>query len=212
MDTGFRYWLGRVPSATNRQELAAIVGEAARAMGFEGFCYRQISWLPRARDVVLGVGEHAQEPAHPETDPVIRHCRHSNLPFVWRGDAGVGWAQGVSSPRALGVRGILSLTRHGPAFDDDEQQRVEPLLLLVCKALHDAVLRLEAPRFEPPLTEREREVLRWTAIGKTTPEVARILALSDNTIKFHIKNASLKLGTSNKTAAVVQAVLMGLLH
>jgi LuxR family transcriptional regulator, quorum-sensing system regulator SolR len=212
MNIGYRHWLGRVPSATNRQELAVIVGETTRALGFERFWYLQSSWLPRARAVGLGVGEHPHDLGHPEAASAVRHCRHSNQPFVWRCATGVCWAQGVSSPRALGVRGILSLTRRGPAFDDEEQQRMEPLLLLVCKALHDAVLRLESPRIEPPLTEREREVLRWTAIGKTTPEVARILALSDNTIKFHIKNASLKLGAVNKTAAVVQAVLSGLLH
>lgn len=218
MDAWHRRWLGQAQSAASRQELTAITAEAARALGFERFCYAQSIWLLRSRAVVLALDNHLppQPPpdaARPDTDPAIAHCRHSNQPFVWRAAAsGVGWAQGVSSPRALGVRGILSLTRGGPALDDDELHQVEPLLSLVCKTVHEAMLRIEAPTAGTPLTEREREVLRWAAVGKTTTEVARILTVSENTIKFHIKNATQKLGTANKTAAVVKAVLMGLLH
>ena len=61
-----------------------------------------------------------------------------------------------------------------------------------------------------PLSEREIEVLKWTADGKSAQDVAQILGLSKNTIDFHIRNAILKLAAPNKTAAVVRAILMGL--
>lgn len=218
MDAWHRHWLGRAQAAANRQELTVIASDAARALGFERLCYLQSTWLLHSRAVVLTLDNHPpSQPPHDlsraDADPAIAHCRFSNLPFVWRAPAiGVGWAQGVSSPRALGVRGILSLTRGGLVPTDDEPHHVEPLLSLVSKAIHDAMLRIEMPTRSAALTEREREVLRWTAVGKTSTEVAQILTVSENTIKFHIKNASHKLGTANKTAAVVKAVLMGLLH
>lgn len=218
MDAWHRHWLGRAQTATNRQELTSIASDAARALGFERFCYLQSTWLLNSRAVVLTLHNHLISPpphdlSRADADPAIAHCRFSNLPFVWRAcPNGAGWAQGASSPRALGVRGIFSLTRDGPPPDDGELQHVEPLLSLVSKAIHDAMLRIERPARSEALTEREREVLRWTAVGKTSTEVAQILTVSENTIKFHIKNATHKLGVANKTAAVVKAVLMGLLH
>jgi LuxR family transcriptional regulator len=66
-------------------------------------------------------------------------------------------------------------------------------------------------QLEPNLTERELEVLRWSADGKSAALIADILTISKNTVDFHIKNAVQKLQTSNKTAAVARAVMMGLL-
>jgi len=62
------------------------------------------------------------------------------------------------------------------------------------------------------LTSREIEVLKWTADGKSSQDIADILTLSKNTVDFHIKNTVQKLNVPNKTAAVVQAVLLGLIH
>ena len=63
-----------------------------------------------------------------------------------------------------------------------------------------------------PLSEREIEVLKWTADGKSAQDIAEILLLSKNTVDFHIKNSIRKLNVPNKTAAVVRAVLMGMIH
>jgi LuxR family transcriptional regulator len=60
------------------------------------------------------------------------------------------------------------------------------------------------------LTKREIEILQWTAQGKSSEEIASILHLSVNTINYHIKKSSAKLGASNKTAAAVSAALLGL--
>lgn len=62
------------------------------------------------------------------------------------------------------------------------------------------------------LTLREREILQWAAIGKTSGEVSIILNISVSTANFHMKNAILKLETANKTAAVARAMMLGLLE
>jgi DNA-binding CsgD family transcriptional regulator len=72
-------------------------------------------------------------------------------------------------------------------------------------------VQADAAAPESSLTEREIEVMRWTALGKTACDVADILVISTHTVNFHIKNASAKLHASNKTAAAVRAAVLGLL-
>ena len=68
-----------------------------------------------------------------------------------------------------------------------------------------------APLARPALTRREREVLAWTACGKTSDEISRILDLSVSGVNFHVTNFLCKLDTCNKMAAVARASQLGLL-
>jgi LuxR family transcriptional regulator len=61
------------------------------------------------------------------------------------------------------------------------------------------------------LTDREKDVLRWAADGATSSQTATALRVKADTVNFHIKNATAKLGTSGKTATVARALLMRLL-
>ena len=54
-----------------------------------------------------------------------------------------------------------------------------------------------------PLTDREREVLRHVASGCSNREIARALALTDHTIKWHLKNVYAKLGVNGRLRAVL---------
>jgi DNA-binding CsgD family transcriptional regulator len=56
------------------------------------------------------------------------------------------------------------------------------------------------------LSPREIEVITWTSLGKTCSEIAVILALSEETIRAHIRNICRKTCASNKTHAAVIAV------
>ncbi|WPX16984.1 helix-turn-helix transcriptional regulator [Pseudomonas sp. 10S4] len=62
-----------------------------------------------------------------------------------------------------------------------------------------------------PLTAREKETLKWTAVGKTYVEISIILNIDTRTVKFHLVNSMRKLQASNKAEAAVKASLMGLL-
>lgn len=62
------------------------------------------------------------------------------------------------------------------------------------------------------LSDREKACLSWTASGKSSWEVGRILSISENTVVFHIKNAMRKLGVANRTLAAVKAIELGLIQ
>ena len=59
------------------------------------------------------------------------------------------------------------------------------------------------------LTEREMEVLRVVASGKSNKEVADALYLSVLTVQVHLRNIFGKLGVSNRTEAVTHALSQG---
>lgn len=53
----------------------------------------------------------------------------------------------------------------------------------------------------PELSAREWEVLEKTAKGLTNPQIAEMLSVSENTVKFHLQNIFQKLGVNNRTEA-----------
>ena len=59
------------------------------------------------------------------------------------------------------------------------------------------------------LTPREREVLGAIAAGKSNREIARLLKLSEKTVKAHVSSVLAKLGVQDRTQAAVYAVRHG---
>lgn len=66
----------------------------------------------------------------------------------------------------------------------------------------------EAPQ-KSRLTRRERDVLREMVSGKTNPEIAVALGISDKTVEKHSVSIYNKLGVKTRTQAVVLAVEKG---
>jgi DNA-binding NarL/FixJ family response regulator len=64
---------------------------------------------------------------------------------------------------------------------------------------------LNAPTYPGGLTAREVEVLRLVAAGKTNPEIAGLLVLSEKTVARHLSNIFTKLGVTSRTAAAAFA-------
>ena len=61
----------------------------------------------------------------------------------------------------------------------------------------------------PPLTEREREILRWLADGLQNKEIAQKLGISLATVRNHIHNMLEKLDVHSKLEAVSLAFRQG---
>jgi DNA-binding NarL/FixJ family response regulator len=62
-----------------------------------------------------------------------------------------------------------------------------------------------------PLTRRELEILRLAAEGHTNAELARMLWVTEQTVKFHLSNVYRKLQVTNRTEASRWAQIHGLL-
>jgi DNA-binding NarL/FixJ family response regulator len=71
-----------------------------------------------------------------------------------------------------------------------------------------------APRPQPlvvPLSERELEVLRLVADGRSNREIAAAVFLAEGTVKNHVTNVLGKLGARDRTQAALRARDLGLL-
>jgi two-component system, NarL family, response regulator DesR len=65
----------------------------------------------------------------------------------------------------------------------------------------DPALAAEAWTESDPLTDRERQVLRYAGEGSTSAEIAERLNLSEGTVRNYLSEAMSKLGASNRTEA-----------
>jgi len=124
-----------------------------------------------------------------------------------------GWTH--FSRDASGSVGIMTLARVVAQMTDYELFENKIKMAWLAQFTHANMSRLLVPRYAPEtlvtMTIREKEVLRWTAEGKTAYEIGQILAVSERTVNFHINNVVSKLGASNKTQAAVKAAALGML-
>lgn len=67
-----------------------------------------------------------------------------------------------------------------------------------------------APTSLSELTPREREILLHLAEGRSNKAIARALAITDGTVKLHVKSILRKLRVSSRVEAAVMAIEQGL--
>ena len=56
------------------------------------------------------------------------------------------------------------------------------------------------------LTDRQLEILRNVARGRTNRQIGEVLGISEKTVRNHLRTISHKLSTSDRTHAVVLAI------
>jgi len=84
-----------------------------------------------------------------------------------------------------------------------------PFIETLCVHTFRSLSALGTPgdRDEPtPLTARERELLEWSAQGKSTDDIACILGVTRNTVESHQRNIRGKLDAINVAHAIVKAL------
>lgn len=225
-------------AADSETALIAALDKAAYALGFDYCAYGLRMPLPLSnpRIVMASTYPTAWQQRYAEQnymalDPTVAHALRSTAPLVWSEPMfaqarpfweearshglQVGWAQ--SSCDAQGNIGMLTLARGSEPLTTSELRAKSLQLSWLVHAAHTAMSRITAGRHYPhstatiDLTAREAEMLRWTADGKTSGEIAQITAISERTVNFHLNNAVEKLGAANKTAAAVKAAMLRLL-
>jgi DNA-binding CsgD family transcriptional regulator len=173
---------------------------------------------------------HYQQQNFIDIDPVIRAGLGGLLPIDWAdidrshrmvqrffGEAqefDIG-SQGLSFP----IRGrhyefgLFSVTSQ---LNDREWARIKPLIMpeimLISHHFHQWALQrtgVEVPNYAERLSLREKECLRWRAVGKSDWDISQIMTISERTVKFHLENARAKLDAMNTTHAVAKALSCG---
>ncbi len=93
----------------------------------------------------------------------------------------------------------------------DRQQETALTLMAYSAVAHRRAARSAARASDVTLTPREREVMRLSAEGMTSAEIAEKLGMSARTANQHIDNVADKLGTRNRAHTVAEIVRRGLL-
>jgi LuxR family quorum sensing-dependent transcriptional regulator len=209
------------------EAMQAVLGR----FGFEFFCF---NFLPTPQqsfaDVLLanrlpgGWLDLYVEKQFVHVDPSIRHCRTTFRPYRWFKDApydpehdsaavevvqratDFGLLDGYVIPIASTASRVGHVWMGGETLDPPAHHL--PVLHLMALSAFDRVFRLhlqarnEATRLSP----REREVLTWTALGKSAWEIGEILTISQRTVHEHMINVRRKLHAVNTTQAVMIAI------
>ena len=76
----------------------------------------------------------------------------------------------------------------------------------------DVRAKLDERASHPTLTAREVEVMQFVAAGHRNKEIAAALAISEETVRVHVKNILNKFNVSDRTAAMRIALRRGIIH
>ncbi|MER0905827.1 LuxR family transcriptional regulator [Pseudomonas aeruginosa] len=176
--------------------------------------------------------EHYDRAGYARVDPTVSHCTQSVLPIFWEPSiyqtrkqheffeeaSAAGLVYGLTMPLhgARGELGALSLSVE--AENRAEANRFMESVLPTLWMLKDYALQSGAGlAFEHPvskpvvLTSREKEVLQWCAIGKTSWEISVICNCSEANVNFHMGNIRRKFGVTSRRVAAIMAVNLGLI-
>ncbi|MFM0500250.1 PA1136 family autoinducer-binding transcriptional regulator [Paraburkholderia caffeinilytica] len=155
--------------------------------------------------------------------PVTRHILETHEPFFWTKTTG---AEGelyrvVHVPQGHGIHGLQvpvfgplglegAMSLGGERIDASPQARLA-LKLIAEAAFLAARTLLEAPVGDGigALSDREREVLAWTAAGRRQADIAATLGLSERTVENHLRRIRKRLGVTTTAQAVRVAIRTG---
>jgi ATP/maltotriose-dependent transcriptional regulator MalT len=112
--------------------------------------------------------------------------------------------------RAALLDSSIDIAGEFASAEDARQSGIAADALLI--ALESGARRRDVPDVvEEPLTPRELQVLELLAEGLANKAIAERLAISDQTVKFHVAAILGKLGVANRTEAVRVAARRGLI-
>ena len=95
-------------------------------------------------------------------------------------------------------------------YDNLGMRRYATKVRVLLSAPHLTPVSVPAPAYPDRLSEREVEVLRLIAAGKSNQEIAGTLVISLNTVLHHVSHILDKTGAANRTEAAAYAARRGL--
>jgi DNA-binding CsgD family transcriptional regulator len=175
--------------------------------------------------------KHYFEKGYDRLDPVITYCQSKMQTFTWAEipermhmtrqqfqclnlgiEAGLynGTCTPLWGPNSFAGVGLASAEKLD-SFDGNLD-----LITAYCNHFYIAFQRInrksDFPERQVYLTPREQEVLTWAAAGKTDPEIAIILNLSEDTVDSYFRTSFKKLHANTRVMAVSKALSYGLIR
>jgi DNA-binding CsgD family transcriptional regulator len=225
-----------VSSADDERSLRNKIVELLKLIDFEFFSFVFRQSIPDRKVQIRVLNnypvqwqERYQEKEYGKIDPVLKLAARPRTLVTWSDNlfarSAALWEEAKLAGLSVGLsqsgwsRGgaytVLSLARGGSLLDSGAVSNLEPYVLLlsdvVTSRAQEIIDNLEPRTNRIPLTQREIEVLRWSANGKKAVELAGILGVAESTINFHLHNARRKLGFKTKLQAAAYASKLGLL-
>lgn len=177
--------------------------------------------------------EHYDDHNYLQVDPVMLDAPSRSTPMHWgtrehrktvnarqrtflNEAAEMGLCQGAAIPihAAGGEFGLVSVAvdatpRQFSTLMRNHQHQIHLLSLYYHAHVAENFITTDTPKVS--ITNRERECLLWSSLGKSSWEISEILAISEATVNFHMQNAMRKLEVYSRPHAIVKAVMMGLI-
>lgn len=172
-------------------------------------------------------------------DETMKHCATSTLPTTWKlSESQISkdlpkladalkpyWALRVVWPVrvATGQIGMLCFNSGKEKILEEHSERFVQMLaegqLLAQYICHQLISlgvlneeKFQSFEQEPNLRDKEIELLILASKGIETPEMARLVGISQRTVNFHFANIFKKLGASNRIEAVAKAINLNLVN
>jgi LuxR family transcriptional regulator, quorum-sensing system regulator SolR len=220
----------------SEQQLFQTILSLGKKLGFDYCAYSLRMPIPLASPKTFMINNYPtdwqrqyQAKNYLAIDPTVQHGMHSLLPILWTDELfsqtselweeaqafglRYGWAQSIHDFN--GIVSMLTLVRSNDPITKTELDAKILKMIWLSQVAHIGMSRCIAPKLLPEvnakLSNREIAVLRWTADGKTSSEIACILKIAERTVNFHINNILTKLNASNKISAAIKAAMLGLL-
>jgi DNA-binding CsgD family transcriptional regulator len=234
-------FIQRTNSAVSQEEVFATYRQALRDLGYDSVVYSLLTdHASIGKKAGHGItGNYPQDwmdyymkRGYFYKDPIPKHAFTTSAAYTW--DHVVETRPISKKQRRLmceaqdaRLKSGAAVALYGPNFEvagvglASSVGGVNPSkdMLSIVRALsyqfHIAYSQFDLITAEPTqplyLTPREREVLSFSAEGKSIPVIGAILSISDNTVNFHLKNIYKKLNVATRQTAVVKGIRLGLI-
>jgi LuxR family quorum sensing-dependent transcriptional regulator len=122
-----------------------------------------------------------------------------------------GITEGMCIPMrgADGAIGLVSFSGRRPGFTAAEFRALLCIGTIVFRAAERIDPSVETAHAAPVLTLREIELLPLLVHGHNDREIGELAAISEATVRFHLKNVRDKIGAVSRTHLAAKAVALG---
>ena len=167
-------------------------------------------------------------------DPTVTHCLTKSTPLIWSPElfstrrqqemyeeaCSYNLRSGITLPihgpnGEVGILCFVSDTRAGKDFMHHAYDKMPEVSCLRDFIFESSAQFRRAPLIpgeRPELTRCELECLKWSAVGKTSWETAKILLCTEATVNFHFSNIRRKMNVTTRRQAVVKAIRLGMIY